>query len=547
MSVAFFLEMAWKSALIAGAALMLVALLRSRSAPERSAVLRIGVAMLLLLPLIALLLPALQVEAWRAPAASFLPNADLLTYVASDAPAAQATIWDDPSILFAILYLGGLLMAAAHLLGGLWTLRRWTASAAPVEAGEWLAALERVRDAMPSRRPVRLLVCDKLRSPLSWGWARPVIMVDYDTLAMTGDADAILAHEWAHVVRQDWPVLMVARLVSALFWFNPLVWILEREMVQQAEEAADGFAAQSMGPARYAQTLVKWAQFGTHGLPANSMAPATAALGRRVRAILGGAPKQQRSLATLGAMAVCATFAAALAALELVPAQAQAEPAAAPAPVSVPAPSPAASAPALPVVQARTPRLAPAAPHVRVRAPAAPAAREAAELPEAPAAPPAAHEDAPKMMDPHAPPVPLRISFEETGRFHPHFAMAADATAHVGFRTAVGRIVIDERTVERHAERAVRDGERERVHSLRSMARGARDMERGADTMLATAARCRNPAYREQQIAAARLIGRIVTHEQLLRLAEDMEQGARGLREGARALRGPAAGAEDIS
>ncbi len=41
MSLGFFVEMAWKSALISGAALLLVILLRSRSAADRAAVLRL--------------------------------------------------------------------------------------------------------------------------------------------------------------------------------------------------------------------------------------------------------------------------------------------------------------------------------------------------------------------------------------------------------------------------------------------------------------------------------------------------------------------------
>jgi regulator of protease activity HflC (stomatin/prohibitin superfamily) len=62
MSFSFLWEMSWKSALIIGAALALAALLRSRSPADRAAVLRLGVSLLLLLPAIALFLPALQIE-----------------------------------------------------------------------------------------------------------------------------------------------------------------------------------------------------------------------------------------------------------------------------------------------------------------------------------------------------------------------------------------------------------------------------------------------------------------------------------------------------
>src|SRR6185295_10601423 len=133
MDVSFFGEMAWKSALISGAALALAFALRSRAAADRALVLRLGVAMLLLLPFIALALPALRIEAWAPPPAPALPPAafagsELPLALPADAglqPAAP-TIWDDPTPLVLLAYLGGLLMVGSRLLAGLVMLGRWT-------------------------------------------------------------------------------------------------------------------------------------------------------------------------------------------------------------------------------------------------------------------------------------------------------------------------------------------------------------------------------------------------------------------------------------
>jgi beta-lactamase regulating signal transducer with metallopeptidase domain len=57
---------------------------------------------------------------------------------------------------------------------------------------------------------VRLLVSEEVGSPMSWGFAKPVILLDVDTLERPEDAEAILAHEMAHVERNDWAVLMPA-------------------------------------------------------------------------------------------------------------------------------------------------------------------------------------------------------------------------------------------------------------------------------------------------------------------------------------------------
>ena len=137
MDVSFFGEMAWKSALISGAALALAFVLRSRAAADRALVLRLGVFMLLLLPFISLVLPALKIEAWAAPPPPALPPLDAapalsaadLAYALPADPGlqpAEPTIWDDPTPLVLLAYLGGLAMVGSRLLAGLFLLRRWT-------------------------------------------------------------------------------------------------------------------------------------------------------------------------------------------------------------------------------------------------------------------------------------------------------------------------------------------------------------------------------------------------------------------------------------
>ena len=424
MSLEFLFEMAWKSALIAGVGLALAAALRSRAAADRAAVLRVAVTLLLLLPVISVVLPKLQIEAWEAEAVAVTRDiAAIALPEAATAPLAVApesslsaapgpTIWDDPTLLFLILYLGGVAMAAARLGAGLWTLRRWTAGSHEVACPQWNEAFERARWAAQAPANLRLLVSDDAPSPLSWGLFRPVILIDRDTLDEPDDADAILAHEIAHVVRRDWLVLMLTRVAAGQFWFNPLVWLLEREVVQQAEEAADIEAALWVEPARYAQTLVHWAQFNAGGLvPANSIAPSASALARRVRAILDARRRSapSGSFGAFAAIAGCATFAVTLAVLQLIPAVAEAHkiPSAPRAPSLARAAVP---APAALIIPAGVPA-APEAPLV-VTGQLAAAAAPAAPLAAAIAAAVHPHPETPTPPAPGAWPTPPQVRVE---------------------------------------------------------------------------------------------------------------------------------------
>ncbi len=358
MDLSFLGQMAWKSALISGAALALAAALRARPAADRAAVLRAGMLLLLLLPVVALSLPALRVEAWApaetpssphfgeskvgspTPAPSGLqaivagrpdPTLSPLPGLSGTNPGVTAPVAIYPrsveptprailTLLVVFGYLTGLLAVAARLLVGLWTLRRWTTSARQVACPEWLAVFERARSNMPNGKRLRLRVCDAVPSPLSWGWLRPVILIDPDTLNRPDGAEAILAHEVAHVVQRDWPMLILSRLVTALFWFNPLVWLLEREVVQQAEQAADRKAIEQVEPARYAQTLLNWAQDHGAPVPAHGIAPSAPALASRIRAVLDNRLRERPASSAWTALGIltCIGFAMPVAALELV-------------------------------------------------------------------------------------------------------------------------------------------------------------------------------------------------------------------------------------
>ncbi|CAA9535650.1 MAG: hypothetical protein AVDCRST_MAG91-3381 [uncultured Sphingomonadaceae bacterium] len=413
MSGEFIAEMAWKSALISAAALIAFLVVRSRAASDKAAVLRLAVALLLVLPPVSLAMPAFQVEQPAAlehlpirtapgtPPPAFVATSETPERTASaEGGMAHSLAIAAPTgpDLLTSAYLVGLLLFGLRLLGGLWTLRRWTRAAVPVTCPRWLAAFDAAGTAAGVTGRLRLLASPDVPGPLSWGLRRPVILIDRDSLSRVDDADAILAHEIAHVTRGDWPALMLSRVAVILFWFNPLVWLLERALIQEAEEAADLEAVGRLEPVRYAESLVTcFRHAGRMPAPANSIAPGRG-LSRRVAAILDGGRRNMPpgSMRAGVAMAVCVALAVPVAALKLIP------PAAEPMPVP-PQPFASAAAPDLPappvIPAARVSPDAPLAPEppdavLPAEAPEivviaqAPEPPRPPETPRAPAAPP---------------------------------------------------------------------------------------------------------------------------------------------------------------
>ena len=70
----------------------------------------------------------------------------------------------------------------------------------------------------------------------------------------------MIAHELEHVRRSDWLTQVVARALTACYWFHPLVWLLNRAFTLEAERACDDAVLRRAEPIAYATQLVTLAE-----------------------------------------------------------------------------------------------------------------------------------------------------------------------------------------------------------------------------------------------------------------------------------------------
>ena len=99
---------------------------------------------------------------------------------------------------------------------------------------------------------------DKITVPMVWGIFRPVILLPIEADNwQTERLRAVLFHELAHIKRRDWVMQMIAQVVCAVYWFNPLVWCAARWMRIEAEQACDDQVLNAgYQPTDYAQHLL---------------------------------------------------------------------------------------------------------------------------------------------------------------------------------------------------------------------------------------------------------------------------------------------------
>lgn len=310
-------EMVLKSLLMSAVAVGLVAALRGLPAAQRAAVAHLGLLAVLATPLLVVFGPDLPLTGfWSRTIDLAAPSAAVQA-----APAAAVLAVAEPGatpldlgLIWPLAWIAGSAVLAGALLLGLARLFLLQRDAEVLTDRDWLSALAHAQRRMKVKTGTALLRSDRVASPISWGLLRPTIVLSPAAVAVPDRAEAIIAHELAHLVRLDWLNLLIARLAAVVFWFNPLVWVLAWQAHELREEAADDVVLRGDvdGP-DYADLLVHFArgEARASGLAAHGVAPGKASLTRRVRRVLDRTVRREpaRGFWTAG----CALLAAAVA------------------------------------------------------------------------------------------------------------------------------------------------------------------------------------------------------------------------------------------
>ena len=143
---------------------------------------------------------------------------------------------------------------------------------------------------------------------VTWGIRSPKILLPAAANAWPDERiRVVLAHELAHVRRNDWLSQLSAELLRALYWFNPLVWLASRRLREESERACDDAVLETgVDAPAYATHLLEVAKGFSAYRRAWSPAPAIASpshLERRVRAMLN-ARLNRRPLTRLARVAI---------------------------------------------------------------------------------------------------------------------------------------------------------------------------------------------------------------------------------------------------
>ncbi len=167
----------------------------------------------------------------------------------------------------ALLWLVGTSLLGGRILIGFGILRRMRRQALVLQDGPLFEALRRARAALDCYPRVEVATSPSIHSPMVLGILKPLIVVPTDLVdrLRADQLTLILMHELAHVRRCDNLWLLLQRLVTAILFFHPAVWLCARMLRRESEQACDDLVICATGrPEAYARGLTQVAEGASH-------------------------------------------------------------------------------------------------------------------------------------------------------------------------------------------------------------------------------------------------------------------------------------------
>ena len=255
----------------------------------------------------------------QAPAASItkpLPYAAPSTMIASGTYSLPVTL---KAQLWIAAHLNELvicwLIGAAFLLlrfaGGWFFTETLRSKASIVMDREWRARFGVIVAKMNIKRSIELRETARIVTPMVIGAFSPAVLLPIGLLSglSTAQVEAILAHELAHIRRNDYLINLLQSFVEVVFFFHPAIWWLSERVRAEREHCCDDIALSVCGDKMtLAHALVKVDEWQSAPQLAMAFASGKPLLLQRIQRVLGIQPKAMRPLGNWPVMLIAASL-----------------------------------------------------------------------------------------------------------------------------------------------------------------------------------------------------------------------------------------------
>ncbi|MEM9820538.1 MAG: M56 family metallopeptidase [Bacteroidota bacterium] len=162
--------------------------------------------------------------------------------------------------LIVSVWLLGAAFFSLRLLGGLAYVQHLKYNNNELLPAFWQKQMDRLSAKLRLKKRVDLLESNLVSVPMVIGFFKPAILIPIGAINALNEkeVEAILAHELAHILRNDYFLNILFSIIEVLFYYHPAVWWISANLRLERENCCDDIAVKLCGNSlTYAKALVR--------------------------------------------------------------------------------------------------------------------------------------------------------------------------------------------------------------------------------------------------------------------------------------------------
>lgn len=173
---------------------------------------------------------------------------------------ASITHWIDAnSATLSVIWVVGVLLGSVRIIRAHVFLKTYAKTALVCKEDEVLQSFRSLIDKLKIKKRVNLMVSSLIDSPMTTGFIKPTIYLPVGLISGFNheEIDSLLYHELIHIKRGDYLVNLLLVGLETLFFFNPMVLLMIKELRLEMELVCDDQVTRQYDTPLYINALLK--------------------------------------------------------------------------------------------------------------------------------------------------------------------------------------------------------------------------------------------------------------------------------------------------
>jgi beta-lactamase regulating signal transducer with metallopeptidase domain len=151
--------------------------------------------------------------------------------------------------LIVFIWLTGIFLFSLRTTGGLVFISRLKNRGTTVLSNKWMNRFVDLSGKIKIHRKIKILVSTRVKTPVVIGFIKPIILVPISIITHlpVEQVDAIIAHELAHIKRNDYLINLFQTFFEIIFFYHPCVWWISNVIRKERENCCDDIAVSICG------------------------------------------------------------------------------------------------------------------------------------------------------------------------------------------------------------------------------------------------------------------------------------------------------------